>query len=202
MSECRCAAPGFLSQIVGSTIDAELTRLASSAWPGALLHGRCLIKKPFSNRRDMPALKAGSFKLYGRGSAAAVRPADGCGAIGRATQYFIKTQLPLKVIGQPHDHHAEVHQCRNEREDRGFLAAMLGGGRGKRRADFADELSSRPQAAGLIEKAAHLAGDAAKAGGRSEDDGVVVGQLVDLRDWSSLIELETRCPGSLDRHQL
>src|SRR5262249_22484395 len=89
------------------------------------------------------------------------------------------------------DHESQVHQDRDEREDGRFLPAVLGGGGREDTGDLADETALQPQAAGLVEEALHLARHVAEARGRPEDDGVVVGEVLDLRDRRLLVELET-----------
>jgi hypothetical protein len=85
-----------------------------------------------------------------------------------------------------------VKQVCNDREKRGFLAAVLGRGRGEGGADLAVQGAARPQAARLVEEGRHLRRHASVAGRRADDDGVVVGQFVDGGDRRLLVELEVR----------
>ena len=89
-----------------------------------------------------------------------------------------------------------------EGEDGALLAAMLGRGRGEDAADLADQRALDPQPAGLVEEVAHLRRHHAEAGRRAEDDGVVVGELVDGRDRRRLVQLEAGLLRHLVRHQL
>ena len=46
-----------------------------------------------------------------------------------------------------------------------------------------------PETAGLIEEVRHLRGHAAEPGASADNDGVVIGELLDFRDRRRLIEL-------------
>ena len=86
-----------------------------------------------------------------------------------------------------------------ERGDGGFVAAMLGAGGSEHRAYLAHQLALRPEAAGLVEEGAHLAGHVAEAGRAAEDDGVVVGQFLDGGDRMFEIGLGTDAGQGLQR---
>lgn len=73
-----------------------------------------------------------------------------------------------------------------------FLPAVLGRGRGEGAADLAVQGTLGPEAAGLIEEVGHLRGHPAKARAGADDDGVVIGEVLDLGDGGSLIELVIR----------
>ena len=56
-------------------------------------------------------------------------------------------------------------------------------------ADLADQGSAHPEAAGLVEEVLHLRRHIAETGRRSENDGVVIGELLTVAMgafWSSL----------------
>ena len=59
----------------------------------------------------------------------------------------------------------------------------------------------RPEAAGLIEEIRHLRRDAAEARAGADDDGVVMGEVLDLRHRRRLVELVMRRLRDLGRHQ-
>src|SRR5580765_8406188 len=88
-----------------------------------------------------------------------------------------------------------------EREDRRLLPAMLGGAAGEDAADLADQRALHPQAAGLVEEVAHLRAHVAEARGRAEDDGVVIRELVRLRDRRALIDLQAGLLGDILRYE-
>src|SRR5262249_33908753 len=67
---------------------------------------------------------------------------------------------------------------------------MLSGARGEGPADLALQGSLHPQAASLIEEAGDLRRDAAKPRSAADDDGVIVGQLIDRGDRSGLMQLK------------
>ena len=71
----------------------------------------------------------------------------------------------------------------------GFLTAMLRRGGGRDRSDFADQFAFHPQRTGLIDKILHLCRHVAEAGRRTEDDSVILGELVNLGNRGHLIEL-------------
>src|SRR5262245_47170340 len=79
---------------------------------------------------------------------------------------------------------------------------MLCGSAGEHAADLADQRALHPVAAGLVEEVAHLRAHVAEACGRSEDDGVVVRELVHGRDGSGLVQLHAGPLRDLLRHQL
>ena len=75
-------------------------------------------------------------------------------------------------------------------------------GRGECAADLAVQRALGPEAAGLVEEVRHLRRHAAEAGAGADDDGVVVGEVVDLGDRGGLIELVVRGLGDRFGHQL
>src|SRR4051812_19563488 len=98
----------------------------------------------------MPALEAGAVEIDLGRLARAVAGGDGRSTKGRTATNLVDAHLALEGIGQSHDHHAVMEKNRQGGEDRGFLAAVLGGRGGEDRADLADELALCPQAAGLV----------------------------------------------------
>ena len=68
-------------------------------------------------------------------------------------------------------------------------------------ADLAVQGALGPQPAGLIEEIRHLRGHPAEPCAGADDDRVVIGKLLDLRDRSGLVELVVRGFGDLGRHQ-
>jgi hypothetical protein len=56
--------------------------------------------------------------------ALALGPGDGRGTVGAAAFDLLDPHLPLLVVRQPNDRHAEVQQGGVEREDRAFLPAI------------------------------------------------------------------------------
>src|ERR1700721_1320081 len=102
-------------------------------------------------------------------------------SIGAAADDFVESHLSLMAVRQADDGHAEMHEIGNDREQSHFLAAMLSCGRRECPADFAVQGAAHPQAAGLIEKARHLRGDAAEARRGADHDGVVVRPILDVR---------------------
>jgi hypothetical protein len=79
---------------------------------------------------------------------------------------------------------------------------MLGRARGEGAADLAVQRALGPQAAGLIEEVRHLRRHAAEARAGADDDGIVIGKVVDLRHRRCLIELVIRSLGDGFGHQL
>ena len=78
---------------------------------------------------------------------------------------------------------------------------MLGRGRRKGAADLAVQRALGPEAAGLIEEVRHLRGHPAEARAGADDDGVVIGEILDPGDGRGLIELVIRSLGDRFRHQ-
>ena len=72
---------------------------------------------------------------------------------------------------------------------------------GEGAADLAVQRALRPEAAGLVEEVRHLRRHAAEAGAGADDDGVVIGEFVDLRDRRGLVELVVRRFRDIRRHQ-
>src|SRR6516165_1164269 len=78
---------------------------------------------------------------------------------------------------------------------------MLGTSAGEHAADLADKGALHPETAGLVEEVAHLRAHVAEARGRSEDDGVVVHELVYGRDGRGLVQLHAGSLSDFLRHQ-
>src|SRR5215468_2028138 len=78
--------------------------------------------------------RAGEF-VFAR-QAAAVAAGDGGGAIGRAAGHLIELHLAGKAVIEADHCHAEMQEVGDDREQRGLLAAMLGGGRSEGAADL------------------------------------------------------------------
>src|SRR3984893_15674898 len=81
--------------------------------------------------RDHASLiaRAGEF-VFGR-LAAAVAGGDRGGAVGRAAGDVIEFHLTGKAVIQADNGHAEMQEIGDDREQRGFLAAVLARGRGE-----------------------------------------------------------------------
>ena len=69
-------------------------------------------------------------------------------------------------------------------------------------AELADQRTPYPDRAGLVEEVAHLRCHVPESRRRAEDDGVVVRQLLDVRERRGLLELETRRTCNIERHEL
>ena len=121
----------------------------------------------------MGALIAGTFELDFRRLARAVAVGDGGGAVGGAALDLLDTHLALEGVRQAGIDHAVMQEGRDEAHDGGFLAAMLGRGRGEHRAELAGQLALRPEAAGLVPEIAHLRCDRAETRASANDNGVV-----------------------------
>src|ERR1700733_9993818 len=105
--------------------------------------------------RNGAALIARACEFVLGGLTAAVGAGDRRGAIWRAAGHFIEFHLAAKSIVHADDDHAEMQEVGDDREQRGFLAAVLGRGRGEGAADFAVQRALGPETAGLIEKVGH-----------------------------------------------
>src|SRR5690606_3748299 len=126
---------------------------------------------------DAAAKVAGAIEVHVARLAGAVVVSNRGGTVRRAAADHVDTVLCLEAVVEPDDRAAVVQQVCDDREQRGFLPAMLCGGGREGRTDFADQSIGEPQAAGLVEKRCHLARHAAKPGRRADDDAVVFGQL-------------------------
>src|SRR5450756_1274817 len=152
--------------------------------------------------RDHASLIARAGEFVFGGLAAAVAGRDrGC-TIGRTAGDLVEFQLAGKAVIEADDGHAEMQEVGDDREQRGFLAAVLARGRGESAADLAVQGALGPEAAGLIEEVRHLRRHAAEAGAGADDDGVIIGKLFDLRHRRGLIELVIRRLRDFRRHQL
>ncbi len=69
---------------------------------------------------------------------------------------------------------------------------MLGRGRGEGAADFAVQRALGPEASGLVEEIGHLRRHPAKTSAGADDDCIVIGEVLDLRDRRGLIEFVMR----------
>src|SRR5262249_46640528 len=109
-----------------------------------------------SRLRDHASLIARAGELVFTGLSAAVAAGDSGRAIGCAARHLVELHLAGKAVIEADHGHAEVQQICDDREQRGLLAAMLGGGRGEGAADFAVQRALHPEAAGLVEEIRHL----------------------------------------------
>src|SRR3546814_3929532 len=98
------------------------------------------------------ALEARQAKLLLARLAAAVAAGDGGGAVGRPADNLVESHLIRRTVRQADDYHALVQQGGVEGGQRGFLAAVLGGGGGEDATHLADQGPLDPQAAGLVEE--------------------------------------------------
>src|SRR5436190_18981653 len=96
------------------------------------------------------------------------------------------------AIVQTYDHHSEVQQVGDDREEGSLLAAMLCCGRREGTADLAVQGSTHPKPACLVEEVGHLRVETAEPCAGAHNNGVVIGEVFDLRYRSSLVELEVR----------
>src|ERR1700730_10905222 len=94
------------------------------------------------------------------------------------------------AVIEAHNHHAEVQEISDDREQHRLLPAMLGGGRRERAADLAVQCTARPKSASLVEEIGHLRRQPPKPRAGADDDGVVVSKVLDLGNGRGLIELE------------
>src|SRR5262249_8588351 len=123
----------------------------------------------FRGLRDDTALVARAGKLVGAGLAAAVAAGDGGRAIRRAAGDLVELHLAGEAVIEADHGHAEMQQVGDDREQRGFLAAMLGRGRGEGAADLAMQRALGPEPAGLVEEIRHLRGHPAEAGAGADN---------------------------------
>ena len=79
---------------------------------------------------------------------------------------------------------------------------MLARGRGEHRAYLSDQFVLRPQVTGLIDEILHLRRHIAEPRRCPKDDGIVIDEIVDLRDRSDLVELVVRGESDLAWHEL
>jgi hypothetical protein len=70
---------------------------------------------------------------------------------------------------------------------------VLRGCRRKNGRNFADQLSSKPEASGLIEEVFHLSGHISESCRGSDDDCIVVDEFVRRGEGRFLVELEMAC---------
>ena len=62
--------------------------------------------------------------------------------------------------------------------------------------------SAHPKAASLVHEVGHLGGKSSEPGARTDDDGVVGGKIVNLRDWRGLIYLVVKVARNTLRYEL
>src|SRR6266478_479478 len=79
----------------------------------------------FRGLRDHVSLIACTRELVFARHAAAIAAGDRGRAIGRAAGDFVELHLALEAVIQPDHGHAEMQQVGDDREQRGFLAAVL-----------------------------------------------------------------------------
>src|ERR1700686_2506621 len=106
--------------------------------------------------RDHASLIARAGEFVFAGLTAAVTPGDRGRAIGWPAGDLVELHLAGKAVVQADNGHAEMQQIGDDREQRGFLATVLGRGRGEGAADLAVQCALHPEAAGLIEEVRHL----------------------------------------------
>src|SRR6266550_1129129 len=88
---------------------------------------------------DVPSLKPHQLQLILAGLTLATAACYGCRAVGRAACYFVDPHLRAGGIGQSHDHHPEVQQVGDNRQQRSLLAAVLCRRRSKGASDLSDQ---------------------------------------------------------------
>src|SRR6516164_5743012 len=93
--------------------------------------------------------------VFGRLTAAVAARDRGC-TVGCASSHFVEFYLARKAVVEADNSHAEMQEIGDDGKQGGFLAAMLGRGRGEGSADLAVQRSLHPEAAGLIEEIRHL----------------------------------------------
>src|SRR5437899_4680332 len=114
--------------------------------------------------RDHVSLIARAREFVFGWLSAAVAAGNRGRAIGRAAGDLVELHLASKAVIQANDGHAEMQEVGDDRKQRGFLAAMLGRGRGEGAADLAVQRAFHPEATSLVEEIRHLRGPPAKAG--------------------------------------
>src|SRR5690606_26481899 len=149
----------------------------------------------------MTALEAGQLQLDFAGLTAAIRTGNGAGTIRRAALQFADVGQFGCSVGQTDDDHAVMQQGVMEAGHRRFVAAAGAGG-DEDAADLADQSALHPEAAGLVEKIAHLAAHVAEPGAGTEDDGIVIGQFGRAGDRRGLVPLAAGLLEGLLRNRL
>ncbi len=125
----------------------------------------------------------------------AVAAGDGGGAVGRAAGDLLQRHLALVAVGQgrrwstPKCSRLVMIENRVVSLPPCWVADEV-----KAAPTLPFSALARPQAAGLVEEVGHLRGHAAKARARADDDGVVVGQVLDRGDRGGLVQLVVRLP--------
>src|ERR1700738_2980156 len=116
--------------------------------------------------------------------------------------HLFDAQLSPKRVGQSDDDESKVKEHDMERQEGCFLAAVLACRRREDRPDLADQLILGPCPAGLIEEVFHLRRHVTETCGRAKYDGVVVDEIIDVRDRRNLVELVMRGYRCLMRDEL
>src|SRR5262249_22055974 len=77
--------------------------------------------------RNLAALVAGSLELVRGGQARTIAASDRRGTVGRAAGNLIQRHLPGMPVIETDNHHAEVQEIGDDRDQRRLLPAMLRG---------------------------------------------------------------------------
>ena len=135
------------------------------------------------------ALEPGSFQfLFGR-HARAIAIGHGGHAVGGSAADLVHAHLALVGVGERDDDHAMVLKQVLGGDERQFLAAVLGGGRGHHRGHLVDQLALSPKATGLVEEILHLRRHHAIARRSADDEGIIIGELSRGGDFTDLVHL-------------
>jgi Domain of unknown function (DUF3459) len=205
LGHAACEVPAGEAQILlstfldrsGETVVGTLTlRAAEGVYPYRRGRDRfggarnVLAEELLRRPGDDCTLMARAFEFDRAGLARTVATRDCRCAVRCAADDFRQRHLTLVAVGQADDDQAEVQQVGDDREERRFVAAVLGRAGGERGADFPVESPARPEAATLIEKRGHLRSHATEARSGSDHDRVVVFEVADCGDGRGLVELE------------
>src|ERR1700674_5604487 len=114
-------------------------------------HQPCSLAMKFlGGLRDHASLIARARQFVLGWLAAAVAAGDRGGAVGRAAGDVVELHLAGEAVIEADNGHAEMQQVGDNREQRGFLAAMLGRCRSEGAADLAVQRPFHPETAGLV----------------------------------------------------
>src|SRR5271166_4274237 len=113
--------------------------------------GDRLAEQLVGGRGDQFSLVARTLQFNRAGAALALAAGNRGRAIGAAADDFRERHLTLMAVWKADDRHAEVQEVGNDREQGGFLAAVLGRRAGEGPTDLAVECAAEPQAARLVE---------------------------------------------------
>src|ERR1700730_3256660 len=116
--------------------------------------------------------------------------------------HLFDAQLSLERVWQSNNYESKVKEHDMERQEGCFLAAVLACRRSEDRPDLADQPILCPLPTGLIEEVFHLCRHVAETCGRAKYDGVVVDEIIDVRDRRNLVELVMRGYRYLVRDEL